>query len=308
MDLGLKGKSILVTGGSKGIGLAIAQARGKRGGQCRDLRAQLRRGGRRRQGARRQGRQVMGQGDRCRRPRGIEGLDRGRGRAVRRHRCAGVQCQRACRSATRTETWEKSFRTDMMHTVNAVGAAEPYLEKSESASVIIVSSVSGFEVDFAAGSYGAIKAALIHYAKGLAHKLVGKGIRVNACRPATPISKAASGRTSKRACPICSRPRCRSIRPAGWARRRRSRTGVVFLASPLASRISGTNLIIDGALTKAVDLPPARRLASMPASAACARTCRGSGDALAARQEHTNMMYGRPTQPNLRMYLPIMHL
>ena len=28
--------------------------------------------------------------------------------------------------------------------------------------------------------------------------------------------------------------------------------GVVFLASPVASRISGTNLIIDGALTKAV--------------------------------------------------------
>jgi 3-oxoacyl-[acyl-carrier protein] reductase len=27
---------------------------------------------------------------------------------------------------------------------------------------------------------------------------------------------------------------------------------VVFLASPVASRISGTNLIIDGALTKAV--------------------------------------------------------
>jgi NAD(P)-dependent dehydrogenase (short-subunit alcohol dehydrogenase family) len=28
--------------------------------------------------------------------------------------------------------------------------------------------------------------------------------------------------------------------------------GVVFLASPVASRISGTNLIVDGALTKAV--------------------------------------------------------
>jgi NAD(P)-dependent dehydrogenase (short-subunit alcohol dehydrogenase family) len=28
--------------------------------------------------------------------------------------------------------------------------------------------------------------------------------------------------------------------------------GVVFVASPIASRISGTNLIIDGALTKAV--------------------------------------------------------
>src|ERR1700737_1109452 len=53
------------------------------------------------------------------------------------------------------DTWEKSFRTDMMHTVNSVAAALPYLEKSKSASIVIVSSVSGFEVDFAAGSYGA---------------------------------------------------------------------------------------------------------------------------------------------------------
>jgi len=42
-----------------------------------------------------------------------------------------------------SETWEKSFRTDMMHTVNAVAAAKPYLEKSKSASIIIISSVIG---------------------------------------------------------------------------------------------------------------------------------------------------------------------
>ena len=71
----------------------------------------------------------------------------------------------------------------MMHTVNSVAAAVPYLEKSKSASIVIVSSVSGFEVDFAAGSYGAFKAALIHYAKGLSNQLIAKGIRVNAVSP-----------------------------------------------------------------------------------------------------------------------------
>src|SRR5205814_1840132 len=65
------------------------------------------------------------------------------------------------------DTWEASFRTDMMHTVHAVAATLPYMEKSKTPSIVIVSSVSGFEVDFAAGSYGAFKAALIHYAKGL---------------------------------------------------------------------------------------------------------------------------------------------
>jgi 3-oxoacyl-[acyl-carrier protein] reductase len=66
-----------------------------------------------------------------------------------------------------------------MHTVNAVTTALP----PTYASVAIISSVSGFEVDFAAGSYGAIKAALIHYAKGLANQLATKNIRVNAVSP-----------------------------------------------------------------------------------------------------------------------------
>ena len=60
--------------------------------------------------------------------------------------------------ADSADTWEKSFRVDMMHTVNAVAAAVPFLEKSKSPSIVLISSVSGFEVDFAAGSYGAIKA------------------------------------------------------------------------------------------------------------------------------------------------------
>ena len=56
------------------------------------------------------------------------------------------------------DTWAKAFATDMMHTVNAVQAAVPYLENSTSPSIVLISSVSGFEVDFAAGSYGALKA------------------------------------------------------------------------------------------------------------------------------------------------------
>ena len=70
-----------------------------------------------------------------------------------------------------------------MHTVNAVHRAVPFLEKSATARSFIISSVSGFEVDFAAGSYGAMKAALIHYAKGLSRQLVGMGIRVNCVSP-----------------------------------------------------------------------------------------------------------------------------
>lgn len=151
-----------------------------------------------------------------------------------------------------SETWERSFRVDMMHTVNAVAAAMPYLEKSNSASIAIVSSVSGFEVDFAAGSYGAFKAALIHYAKGLSNQLAAKGIRVNAVSPGNTYFDGGIWQNIEQGSPDLYKS-AMSLNPTGrMGTPQEVAAGVVFLASPVASRISGTNLIIDGALTRAV--------------------------------------------------------
>jgi NAD(P)-dependent dehydrogenase (short-subunit alcohol dehydrogenase family) len=150
------------------------------------------------------------------------------------------------------ETWEKSFRVDMMHTVNSIAAALPYLEKSQSASIVIISSVSGFEVDFAAGSYGAFKAALIHYAKGLSNQLVGKDIRVNAVSPGNTYFEGGIWQNIERGMPDLYKT-AMSLNPTGrMGTPQEVAAGVVFLASPVAGRISGTNLTIDGALTKAV--------------------------------------------------------
>jgi NAD(P)-dependent dehydrogenase (short-subunit alcohol dehydrogenase family) len=140
----------------------------------------------------------------------------------------------------------------MMHTVNSVAAAKPYLEKSKSASIIIVSSVSGFEVDFAAGSYGAIKAALIHYSKGLSNQLIVKGIRVNVVSPGNTYFEGGIWHNIEHGNPELFKA-AMSLNPTGrMGTAGEVAAGVVFLASPVASRVSGTNLIIDGALTKAV--------------------------------------------------------
>jgi len=150
------------------------------------------------------------------------------------------------------DTWEQSFRVDMMHTVNAVRAALPHLQASNNASITIIASVSGVEIDFAAGSYGACKAALIHYAKGLSRQLAPKGVRVNCVSPGNTYFDGGIWQSIEQNDPdlfasaIQSNPTGQMGTPEDVA------AGVMFLASPAARRISGTNLVIDGALTVAV--------------------------------------------------------
>ena len=81
------------------------------------------------------------------------------------------------------ENWQRAFEVDMMGTVGLVQAAMPYLERSPSASIVTIASVSGREIDFAAGPYGTFKAAIIHYTQGLAFQLAPKGIRANSLSP-----------------------------------------------------------------------------------------------------------------------------
>ena len=79
--------------------------------------------------------------------------------------------------------WKAGFETDMMGTVRLVNAALPHLQKSSAAAIVTISSVSGREIDFAAGPYGAFKAAIIHYTQGLAYHLAGQKIRANSVSP-----------------------------------------------------------------------------------------------------------------------------
>ncbi|EGO93785.1 SDR family NAD(P)-dependent oxidoreductase [Acidiphilium sp. PM] len=149
-------------------------------------------------------------------------------------------------------SWRAEFETDMMGTVRAVDAAMPFLEASDAASVVVIASVSGREVDFAAGPYGVFKAALIHYAKGLSFQLAGKGIRVNALSPGNTYfpggvwEKIEHGNPDLFRQAMALNPTGRMGKPEEMAR------AVVFLASPAASFITGTNLVVDGALTRGV--------------------------------------------------------
>ena len=150
------------------------------------------------------------------------------------------------------ENWAASLAVDIMGAVRLVNAAMPLLEASSAPSIVAVSSVSGREVDFAAGPYGTAKAALVHYIQGLAYQLAGKGIRANTVSPGNTFFEGGvwdnikTGDPDLYATALGLNPTGRMGTPKEMAR------AIVFIASPASSFTSGTNLVVDGALTRGV--------------------------------------------------------
>ena len=109
-------------------------------------------------------------------------------------------------------------------------------------------------MDFAAGPYGTMKAALIHYVQSLAYQLAGQGVRANTVSPGNTFFEGGVWDSIQQGNPdlydaaLALNPTGRMGTPQEMAR------AVVFLASPLSSFTSGTNLVVDGALTRGVQL------------------------------------------------------
>lgn len=151
-------------------------------------------------------------------------------------------------------SWLRGFDVDMMGTVRLVDAAMPYLLRSQAALIVTLSSVSGREIDFAAGPYGAFKAAIVHYTQGLAVQLASRGIRANSVSPGNTYFAGGVWETIERDNPELFREAL-ALNPMGrMGTPQEVANAAVFLASPAASFISGTNLVVDGALTRGVQL------------------------------------------------------
>ncbi|WP_250475684.1 SDR family NAD(P)-dependent oxidoreductase [Caballeronia sp. GAFFF1] len=254
MDLQLKGLKAIVTGGTKGIGLAIARTLATEGADvaicARDeasvaatASALSELSGARASGAAvdvSDGAALKAWVERV----GAEwgGLD------------IVVANVSALAIGNDLESWRKEFETDLLGTVNLVDAAMPYLTASKAASIVAISSVSAREIDFAAGPYGVFKAAIVHYMQGLANQLAPKGIRANTVSPGNVYFEGGVWDWIEHNDPALFE-RALALNPTGrMARPQEIANAVAFVASPAASFVSGANIVVDGALTRGVQL------------------------------------------------------
>ncbi|PKP83128.1 MAG: 3-ketoacyl-ACP reductase [Alphaproteobacteria bacterium HGW-Alphaproteobacteria-18] len=255
MDLGLKGKNAIILGGTRGIGRAIADTLAKEGanvavcarnaGQVATAVAELKALGVNATGAPvdvTDGPALKAWiGDAAATLGGLDILVSN----------AGAMAQGNDISA-----WEQNFQLDVLAAVNAFEAAQPLLGKaaqtSGDAAFVIISSISAAQAD-RGDSYGPIKAALIHMAKGLARQHAKAGIRVNVVSPGMVFFEGGVWHTVKTNAPDFFE-QANARNPTGrCATPQEIANAAVFLASPASSYTTGANLIVDGAVSNRVN-------------------------------------------------------
>jgi len=150
------------------------------------------------------------------------------------------------------DSWRRSLEIDIMGTVAGIEAAIPFLEQSRAGAIVVVGTTGAVEIAGPPRPYASAKAALVPYVKALARNLAAKNIRANMVSPGNVYFKGGVWNILEENGPalfqtmVGRNPMGRMGTPAEVA------NAAVFLASPRASFITGTNLIVDGALTQRV--------------------------------------------------------
>jgi NAD(P)-dependent dehydrogenase (short-subunit alcohol dehydrogenase family) len=251
MDLGLRGKKAIVTGGTKGIGRAIVELLAHEGADI---------------GLCARSEEEVEETVRTLKARGINAV--GEPVNVRQAENYGEWLGRttealggcdifipnvsAAGGMDSEQNWIKNFEIDVMHTVNGCEKLMPALSKSGAGSIVFLASTNALETFAAPMAFNAMKATLIEFAKQLGKNVAPKGVRVNSVAPGPIFFEGGAWELIQGTQPkfydwaVKQIPSRRLGTPDEVAR------AVVFLASPAAKWLNGTNLLADNGFTKGV--------------------------------------------------------
>jgi len=153
------------------------------------------------------------------------------------------------------ESWRRNFEVDVLGMVGMREGALPFLEQSERAAMVQIASITGIEHHDVpiSPSYGAMKAASIRHMAQRALQWGEKGIRANTVAPGPIyIEGGAWNNIKDNAAPLYERDRDQHPTKRMGTAEEVARV-VAFLASPAASWVNGSTVRVDGAFCRGVD-------------------------------------------------------
>jgi 3-oxoacyl-[acyl-carrier protein] reductase len=250
MDLQLKGQVALVTGGTKGIGRAIAETFASEGvnvaicaRKADEVKAAVE--ALQKKGVKAFGKAVdVGNGDQ------LKGWINEAAAAL-----GGVDILVSNVSggnAPGEAGWRSNFEHDMLGAVRSVEASLPYLSKSKNGNIVMISTTAALEKFISAGPYNAMKAALLNYSGALSQDLAPKGIRVNAVSPGPIMIEGGAWDMIKKGMAPFYEATLAQVPMGRMGTADEVAAQVVFLTSPRAGFTTGTNVVIDGGITKRI--------------------------------------------------------
>ncbi len=250
MDLQLKGNNAVITGGSKGIGRAIAESLASEGCNvaiCARNQAEIDAAvtSLASKGVKAIGASVdVMDGD------ALKGWIAAAGEEL-----GGIDClvtNVSGGNAPGEDGWRASFEGDILGAVRCVEAATPMLEKSANASIVMISSTAALEKFIGPSAYNAMKAALLNYSGALAQELGPKGIRVNAISPGPIMIEGGAWDNIKQHMTPFYEATVAEIPVGRMGSAEEVAAQITLLASPLGAFTTGANVVIDGGFTKRI--------------------------------------------------------